>query len=214
MAILIVFYPTSIAEDYNLELQYRKPFPEVWKEEKNHSVFGPLSERMGVRGRDAGPLLVSDEEMEAASTTLSSGLMSISTNQMYRFLSCLLLLQSLRTTFWTFWRYTIIVTSKIPKYIILIAIFEMDILRRKIKKNIRYLGAKLCPYKSISLLFCMRVEASLSTASSRLSIFLPKEFTHICSEPAGAARKTASAFEEPRLILIICLVVQCFTSPI
>ena len=57
----------SIAEDYNLELQYRKPFAEVWKEEKNHAVFGPLSERMGVRGRDAGPLLVSDEEMEAAS---------------------------------------------------------------------------------------------------------------------------------------------------
>jgi hypothetical protein len=129
MAILIVIHPTSIAEDYNLELQYRKPFPEVWKEEQNHSVFGPLSERMGVRGRDAGPLLVSDEEMEAASTTLSSGLMSKSTNQMHRFLSCLLLLQSLRTTFWSFWRYTIIVTSKIPKYIIWTAVFEMDILR-------------------------------------------------------------------------------------
>ena len=129
MAILIVFHPTSIAEDYNLELQYRKPFPEVWKEEKDHSVFGPLSERMGVRGRDAGPLLVSDEEMEAASTTLNSGLINESTTQMHRFLSCLLLLQSLRTTFWSFWRYTIIVTSKIPKYIIWIAVFEMDILR-------------------------------------------------------------------------------------
>ena len=57
----------SIAEDYNLELQYRKPFAEVWKEEKNHPVFGPLSERMGVRGRDKGELLVSEEEMEAAS---------------------------------------------------------------------------------------------------------------------------------------------------
>ncbi|KAF6227570.1 hypothetical protein HO173_012209 [Letharia columbiana] len=57
----------AIAEDYNLELQYRKPFTEVWNEEKDSPVFGPLSERMGVRGRDAGPLLVSDEEMEAAS---------------------------------------------------------------------------------------------------------------------------------------------------
>ena len=57
----------SIAEDYNLELQYRKPFTEVWSEEKDSPIFGPLSERMGVRGRDAGPLLVSDEEMEAAS---------------------------------------------------------------------------------------------------------------------------------------------------
>lgn len=58
---------SSIAEDYNLELQYRKPFAEVWQEEKNSPVFGPLSERMGVRGRDAGALLVSDEEMEAVS---------------------------------------------------------------------------------------------------------------------------------------------------
>lgn len=58
---------SSIAEDYNLELQYRKPFAEIWKEERNHPVFGPLSERMGVRGRDGGPLLVSEEEMEAAS---------------------------------------------------------------------------------------------------------------------------------------------------
>ena len=58
---------SSIAEDYNLELQYRKPFAEIWKEEQNHPVFGPLSERMGVRGRDGGPLLVSEEEMEAAS---------------------------------------------------------------------------------------------------------------------------------------------------
>ena len=62
---------TSIAEDYNLELQYRKPFTEVWSEEKDSPVFGPLSERMGVRGRDAGPLLVSKEEMEAASMQLA-----------------------------------------------------------------------------------------------------------------------------------------------
>lgn len=57
----------SIAEDYNLELQYRKPFAEIWQEERNSPVFGPLSERMGVRGADAGPLLVTEEEMEAAS---------------------------------------------------------------------------------------------------------------------------------------------------
>lgn len=64
------YLATSIAEDYNLELQYRKPFAEVWSEEKDSPVFGPLSERMGVRGRDAGPLLVSKEEMEAASMQL------------------------------------------------------------------------------------------------------------------------------------------------
>ena len=57
----------SIAEDYNLELQYRKPFIEVWKEEKNDPTLGPLSERMGVRERGGGALLITDEEMDAAS---------------------------------------------------------------------------------------------------------------------------------------------------
>ncbi|KAL1617977.1 mRNA cap guanine-N7 methyltransferase [Diplodia seriata] len=57
----------ALAEDYNLELQYRKPFNEIWDEENGDPTLGPLSERMGVRGRDRGPLLIRDEEMEAAS---------------------------------------------------------------------------------------------------------------------------------------------------
>ncbi|KAF2140700.1 uncharacterized protein K452DRAFT_288789 [Aplosporella prunicola CBS 121167] len=57
----------ALAEDFNLELQYRKPFNEVWAEENGDPVLGPLSERMGVRGRDRGPLLISKEEMDAAS---------------------------------------------------------------------------------------------------------------------------------------------------
>ncbi len=57
----------AIAEDYNLEMQYHKTFDEVWKTEKDDEVLGPLSERMGVRERGRGPLLVTDEEMEAAS---------------------------------------------------------------------------------------------------------------------------------------------------
>ena len=57
----------AIAEDFNLELQYHKSFEEIWKSEKDDDVLGPLSERMGVRERGRGPLLVSDEEMEAAS---------------------------------------------------------------------------------------------------------------------------------------------------
>lgn len=57
----------SLAEEFNLEQHYRKPFLDVWKEEKDHRVFGPLSERMGVRGPNGGELLVSDEEIEAAS---------------------------------------------------------------------------------------------------------------------------------------------------
>ncbi|KAK4111394.1 guanine-N(7)-methyltransferase [Canariomyces notabilis] len=57
----------ALAEDYNLELQYHKPFPEVWETEKDDRELGPLSERMGVRERHGGKLLVSPEEMEAAS---------------------------------------------------------------------------------------------------------------------------------------------------
>ncbi|KAL8896780.1 MAG: hypothetical protein Q9207_007536 [Kuettlingeria erythrocarpa] len=55
----------ALAEDYNLELQYRKPFPEIWQEEKDQSVFRSLSERMGVVDRYSGELMVTNEEMEA-----------------------------------------------------------------------------------------------------------------------------------------------------
>lgn len=55
----------ALAEDYNLELQYRKPFAEIWKEEKDDAVLGPLSVRMGVRQGAEGPLLLTEEELEA-----------------------------------------------------------------------------------------------------------------------------------------------------
>ncbi|KAE8149851.1 guanine-N(7)-methyltransferase [Aspergillus avenaceus] len=57
----------ALTEDYNLELQYRKPFLEVWDDEKDDPELGPLSERMGVRDRNTGALLMTDEEKEAAS---------------------------------------------------------------------------------------------------------------------------------------------------
>lgn len=57
----------ALAEDFNLELQFQKTFSEIWEAEKDDPDLGPLSERMGVRERGRGPLLVSDEEMEAAS---------------------------------------------------------------------------------------------------------------------------------------------------
>lgn len=57
----------ALAEDFNLELQFHKTFPEIWEAEKDDEELGPLSERMNVRERGRGPLLVSDEEMEAAS---------------------------------------------------------------------------------------------------------------------------------------------------
>ncbi|KAK0629136.1 mRNA capping enzyme-domain-containing protein, partial [Bombardia bombarda] len=57
----------ALAEDYNLELQYHKSFADVWETEKDDRELGALSERMGVRERHGGNLLVSPEEMEAAS---------------------------------------------------------------------------------------------------------------------------------------------------
>ncbi|KAK0707558.1 mRNA capping enzyme-domain-containing protein [Lasiosphaeris hirsuta] len=57
----------ALAEDYNLELQYHKTFSGVWESEKDDRELGILSERMGVRDRNTGALLVSPEEMEAAS---------------------------------------------------------------------------------------------------------------------------------------------------
>ncbi|EAT80252.1 mRNA cap guanine-N7 methyltransferase [Parastagonospora nodorum] len=56
----------ALAEDYNLELQYRKPFREVWDEQKDDPELGPLSERMGVRDRATGRLLSTEEDLEAA----------------------------------------------------------------------------------------------------------------------------------------------------
>ena len=56
----------ALAEDYNLELQYRKPFREVWEEQKDDPELGPLSERMGVRDRATGRLLTKEDELDAA----------------------------------------------------------------------------------------------------------------------------------------------------
>ncbi|KAI1268176.1 mRNA capping enzyme [Xylariaceae sp. FL1019] len=56
----------AIAEDYNLEMQYHSSFREIWETEKDDPILGPLSERMGVRERGKGPLLVSEQELEIA----------------------------------------------------------------------------------------------------------------------------------------------------
>jgi hypothetical protein len=60
-----------LTEDYNLELQYRKPFLEIWEDEKNDRELGPLSERMGVRDRNTGELLMTEEEKDAVSKCFS-----------------------------------------------------------------------------------------------------------------------------------------------
>jgi hypothetical protein len=62
----------SLTEDYNLELQYRKPFLDIWEDEKNDRDLGPLSERMGVRDRSTGALAMTEEEKEAVSKCYSN----------------------------------------------------------------------------------------------------------------------------------------------
>lgn len=56
----------ALAEDYNLELQWHETFRDIWEKEKDDRTLGPLSERMGVRERGGGALLVSPQEMEVA----------------------------------------------------------------------------------------------------------------------------------------------------
>lgn len=55
----------AMAEDYNLELQYRKPFREVWEEERNHPDLGPLADRMNVPHGPQGQWGLDEEEGEA-----------------------------------------------------------------------------------------------------------------------------------------------------
>jgi mRNA (guanine-N7-)-methyltransferase len=78
-----------------LELQYRKPFLEIWEDEKNDRELGPLSERMGVRDRNTGDLLMTEEEKDAVSKCLDptrcGSLLTFG-----RFLSCFLFLQGLK----------------------------------------------------------------------------------------------------------------------
>lgn len=57
----------ALAEEFNLELQYHESFRGVWETEKDDRELSTLSERMGVRERGGGPLLVSEAEMDAAS---------------------------------------------------------------------------------------------------------------------------------------------------
>ncbi|CAZ84713.1 unnamed protein product [Tuber melanosporum] len=54
----------AIAEDYNLELIYKKPFHDIWREEKDDKDLRILSERMGVRDRE-GRFALGGEEWEA-----------------------------------------------------------------------------------------------------------------------------------------------------
>jgi mRNA (guanine-N7-)-methyltransferase len=55
----------ALAEDYNLEMQYRKPFHDVWKEERNNPELGELAMRMGVTKTRGGEHELTPDEWEA-----------------------------------------------------------------------------------------------------------------------------------------------------
>lgn len=57
----------ALAEGFNLEQRYRKPFLDIWAAEKDDRDLGPLSVRMGVRKYEGGPLEISEDEREAVS---------------------------------------------------------------------------------------------------------------------------------------------------
>jgi mRNA (guanine-N7-)-methyltransferase len=55
----------AVAEGYNLEQRYRKPFLDVWEAEKDDRELRGLSVRMGVRKSEGEGLSISKEEREA-----------------------------------------------------------------------------------------------------------------------------------------------------
>ena len=55
----------ALAEDYNLEQRYRKPFLEIWESDKDDATLGPLAVRMGVTKSEGGEVLLSEDEREA-----------------------------------------------------------------------------------------------------------------------------------------------------
>ncbi|KAF3190290.1 mRNA cap guanine-N7 methyltransferase [Orbilia oligospora] len=58
----------ALAFEYNLKLEYKRLFEDIWEDEKEDRVLGPLSERMGVKKKDgSGEILVKGEEWEACS---------------------------------------------------------------------------------------------------------------------------------------------------
>ena len=55
----------ALAQDYNLELEYKKPLLEIWDEERLDPELGRLSVMMKVTDRVGGGLGLSAEEKAA-----------------------------------------------------------------------------------------------------------------------------------------------------
>ncbi|KAK5995133.1 mRNA cap guanine-N7 methyltransferase [Cladobotryum mycophilum] len=62
----------ALAEDFNLELQFHKTFPEIWEAEKDDRDLGPLSERMGVRERGQASCSSRTRRWKRQASTLDS----------------------------------------------------------------------------------------------------------------------------------------------
>ncbi|EPS42358.1 hypothetical protein H072_3667 [Dactylellina haptotyla CBS 200.50] len=56
----------ALAYEFNLKLEYKRVFEDIWNDEKDDRILGPLSERMNVKKRDgSGEMQVKGEEWEA-----------------------------------------------------------------------------------------------------------------------------------------------------
>jgi mRNA (guanine-N7-)-methyltransferase len=61
---------TSLAEDANLEMVYRRSFHEMYEDEKDDAVYGRLLDRMGVKD-EYGARGIKGEEWDAAGIYLA-----------------------------------------------------------------------------------------------------------------------------------------------
>jgi len=59
-----------LAEDYNLEMVYKRTFHEIYEDEKDDDVFGRLMDRMNVKDED-GDRGIKGEEWDAAGLYLA-----------------------------------------------------------------------------------------------------------------------------------------------
>ncbi|EXJ76335.1 mRNA (guanine-N7-)-methyltransferase [Cladophialophora psammophila CBS 110553] len=55
----------ALAEHYNLEQRYRKPFLDIWQQEQGNREMVHLAARMGVTKHEGGEMLLSEDEKDA-----------------------------------------------------------------------------------------------------------------------------------------------------
>ncbi|OAP61989.1 hypothetical protein AYL99_04192 [Fonsecaea erecta] len=55
----------ALAENYNLEQRYRKPFLDIWQQEQGNHEMMSLAARMGVTRHEGGEMVLSEDEKDA-----------------------------------------------------------------------------------------------------------------------------------------------------